>query len=122
MKQKANVNECDVDHWSPIVFASNGGFLDVMEYLLNQNADLNLCSRFDIFPIHHAAREGFIEILDWLFQHGVDLESRNDHGRTAMFHAIYSGHISVFVFFLIIRNLKDTQFYCYPKIYKIVKL
>ena len=63
--------------WTPLHFASDKGFLSIVEYLLNQKADVNAKNNDGQTPLHFATEGGYIDIVQYLTNNGSILDEKN---------------------------------------------
>ena len=63
--------------WTPLHFASNKGFLSVVEYLVNQKADVNAKNNDGQTALHLATEGGYINIVQYLTNNGSILDEKN---------------------------------------------
>ena len=83
--------------WSPLLYASEGGYTEVAETLLEYGADPNQQSEKDkVFPLQRAASNGHFEIVQMLLKQGADVNMQDSkHRATALMYASLNGHIEV---------------------------
>jgi len=63
--------------WTPLHFASDKGFLSIVEYLVNQKADVNSKNNDGQTPLHFATEGGYINIVQYLTNNGSILDEKN---------------------------------------------
>ena len=90
---------CDVvDHsnWSPLIDASNGGFLELVKILLNHQVRINIQTNGKKeTALHHAAYNGHNEVATYLVERGANC-SITDHAGNTPFHiAVAKGDIKL---------------------------
>lgn len=67
---------------------------DVLLLLKNHGADLNQKDKlYQWTPLFHAASEGRVECLRTLLDIGVDADALDEKGFTAMYYAVWEGHL-----------------------------
>jgi len=83
--------------WSPLLYACQGGYLQVAKVLLRNGADPNQQSELDkVTPIERAASNGYFEIVKLLIENGADVDQQNSkHRATALMFASLNGHSEV---------------------------
>jgi ankyrin repeat protein len=94
---KGNVED-DVNgrmHWTVLYCACSSGRLDCVEWLLvHCNANVDACTHNGTTPLIAAAAQGgfcgcFVDVCKMLIQHNADIEATDNHGRNALYWAIY---------------------------------
>lgn len=85
--------QCDVvDHsnWSPLIDASNGGYLELVKILLNHQVRINVqTSGRQETALHHAIYNSHIDVAIYLVERGADC-SLFDSSGASPFHAAIS--------------------------------
>ncbi len=72
----------------PIVWASEGGHLEIVDLLLGNGADYNVC---DNAAIRCASERGHLKVIELLLKHGADCTAQNNY---AIFWASLNGHLA----------------------------
>lgn len=67
--------------WSSAHWAARYGFIDILEYLLEQGADFHLKDLKGDTIMHKAAANAQFKTMQWLLRLGIDFNSRNHHVR-----------------------------------------
>ncbi len=83
--------------WTPLLFASEGGFLEVAEILLLNGANPNITSHKDeVFPLQRAASNGHFKLVELLLDNGANVNAYDGLYRTsALMYASLNGHVDV---------------------------
>jgi ankyrin repeat protein len=95
----ANELTWNKDCWTALHFASSGGHLDVVQYLIEQRQlHAHGIEQSDTTPLHLACREGHLEVVKYLSsieecQFGI--EDKNTYGLTALLAACIHHRIEV---------------------------
>lgn len=87
LKQGHSVNAGDALGWTALHEASNYGYVDVVNVLLDHGADINnrggpCCE--GITPLHDAAACGHLEVIDCLLDRGANPLVRTNNGETPL--------------------------------------
>ncbi|PSN35213.1 hypothetical protein C0J52_16890 [Blattella germanica] len=93
VRHKADVNA--QDSWckrTPLVWASEQGEKEVVQFLLSCGADLNIKDKFNSTALQMAAVKGHCDIVTMLAQHSFDATSCDEHGNTVLHFAAQSGN------------------------------
>ena len=81
----ADVNDKDDNGWSPLLFASGEGHIELSEFVIAKGADLNVkAGHPEMSPLHAAAGENHKEITALLIIKGADVNLKNDDGETPL--------------------------------------
>ena len=81
----ADVNDKDDNGWSPLLFASGEGHIELSEFLIAKGADLNVkAGHPEMSPLHAAAGENHKEITALLIIKAADVNLKNDDGETPL--------------------------------------
>jgi len=68
----ADIHEkCELWDRTPLIFATQGGHKEILEYLISAGADPNYAASGDITALHLAAEAGNSEIVETLLKHKV---------------------------------------------------
>jgi ankyrin repeat protein len=116
-----NVNLRNIYGDTALIWASNNGYLDIVEELIKANADVNLQSNYGntASALICAIKKNNIKIVKALIKAGANLNLQYKNGGTALIWASYDGHIEI-VIELIKANVNiDYKFIKYIKKYNI---
>lgn len=75
-----------------LMWASNGGHIDIVKLLLDRGSDPNLKDEYSSAALIEASRFGFTEIVKLLLDHGADPNIRDNDGGGALIWAASNGH------------------------------
>jgi hypothetical protein len=92
IQRGAELEAKDVDGYTALMYACNGGKIRPAELLLDAGADVNARDNQKSTPIMFAAQHGHAEIVRRLIEHGAEIDARGDHGLTALGFARQNGH------------------------------
>ncbi|KAJ5608079.1 hypothetical protein N7537_004698 [Penicillium hordei] len=70
------------EEWIPLFAASKGGFLDIVQLLIQKGADVGASDTFRETPLYIACENGHIEVVRLLLDKGADVHHRNQFGWT----------------------------------------
>lgn len=83
--------------YSPLIYASRGGYVDVVEYLLKAGANPNKKTvGMESTALHRAAGQGHPEVVRTLLKWGADACARDCDGQTALHKAGKGGYGDVY--------------------------
>ncbi|KAI0295919.1 ankyrin repeat-containing domain protein [Multifurca ochricompacta] len=85
LENPASVNAVDSDTRTPLHWASSGGHLDVVTYLLTNGAEVDKADDNGWTPLHIAVSAGQEETVRELVGAGADVNRKNDKGLTPLF-------------------------------------
>ncbi|KAF4766281.1 hypothetical protein HAV15_010745 [Penicillium sp. str.  len=70
------------EEWIPLLAASQGGFLDIVQLLIQRGADIGASDSFGQTPLYIACEDGHIEVVRLLLDKGADVHHPNQFGWT----------------------------------------
>src|SRR5207253_11243319 len=79
----------------PLHYATIGGNLPIVKYLVQSGANLEAKSPGGLTPLHHAAYEGYLPIVEYLLKEGAHYTSRTKSGKTPKDLARQKGHVDI---------------------------
>lgn len=87
--------------WTPLLLASHGGHMTIVECLLKGGARPEIASSTGVVALHLAAQAGNVKLVEMLCRcPGIELDATMDNGWTALFFAAQNGHWSVAIHLL----------------------
>ncbi|CAJ1367060.1 unnamed protein product [Effrenium voratum] len=86
---------CRNTHATPLLYASAGGHLEVVECLLDAGADKEKANNEGTTPLHVAAFLGHQAIVQCLMDAGADKDRADNEGRSPLHLAAMQGHRTV---------------------------
>ena len=89
---KAYIKEKDDHGNTGLHFASANGYLEIVQYLIQNGAELNLVNDTENTCLHWAALNGHLNIVTLLLENGADPQLKNSSGRSAATLAEQQGH------------------------------
>ena len=110
VENKANVNVCQSEGFTPLHRAAYKGEADVVNYLLDKNANIQAVTKaFKITPLHFATFNGHFETVRMLLQecnynHRV-VNKKDSFGNTALHCAAVSGNSTLVNYLIQKRDL-----------------
>jgi ankyrin repeat protein len=74
-------------NWTPLHFASNDGFTDVVQLLLEHRANVNAKDQAKNIhvPLGNASMHGHLDVVRLLLDHGADVHARNGPHRSTSY-------------------------------------
>jgi hypothetical protein len=125
----ANVNTENKYGSTPLILATYGRHLDIVEYLIDHGADVNVKNEDGNTPLWWAANEGHTELVRCLIDKGADVNAKGEYGYTPLFNAGFNGNLEVFKYLIenganvnIKSNNGYTLIYYYPGIYQHIEV
>ncbi|KAK7079725.1 Histone-lysine N-methyltransferase ehmt1, partial [Halocaridina rubra] len=95
-----SINMQDEGGWTPLVWASENRFINVVKFLLDRGGNPQLCDVEQNTALHWAAFSGSTQICSMLLDRGCSLRSMNAHGDTPLHIAARQNHADAVVVFL----------------------
>ncbi|XP_068231121.1 uncharacterized protein G9a isoform X2 [Palaemon carinicauda] len=95
-----SINTQDEGGWTPLVWASENRFINVVKYLVDHGGNPQLCDVEQNTALHWAAFSGSTQICSMLLDRGCSLRSMNAHGDTPLHIAARQNHADAVVLFL----------------------
>ena len=80
---------------TPLHYASQGGHLEIVEFLIARGADVNSKNIADETPLHYAAALGHKKVVDLLIDKEAILASENINGSIPLHNAANNGQIDI---------------------------
>jgi ankyrin repeat protein len=68
----ADVNCKDNDGWTPLMWSSNNGHLEIVNVLIENGTDVNCKSNYGSSPLICSSYKGYLEIVKVLIENGAD--------------------------------------------------
>lgn len=89
----ASVDAVNKNGVTPLASASDNGYVDMVEFLINSGADVN-ASRFDdhFTPLLYACQGGHLEVARVLLNNGAQVNLHSIHRATPLMWAAAQGH------------------------------
>lgn len=80
------------DHHTPIMVASQNGFVGSVRFLIHKGATLEHKDAEGMSALMRATHENQVTVVKLLLDAGADVEARNSEGMSALMWAAYEGH------------------------------
>ncbi|CAK9034713.1 Kinase D-interacting substrate of 220 kDa B (Ankyrin repeat-rich membrane-spanning protein B), partial [Durusdinium trenchii] len=90
-KDPIDVNAPDAYGCQPIVWASRNGYVETMNYILEQGGDIESSGFGGMRPLHHACNQLRDGVLSRLLELGADVNAADDNGNVALHFASERG-------------------------------
>jgi len=85
-----------VDAYSPLYFASLGGFYDLAEHLVGRHPEqINARGGYMVAPLVAALRGKYFHVAELLHQHGADVDVRDIYNDTPLREASWAGLLDI---------------------------
>jgi len=97
MVKQLHLQGAKIDHagWNPLIYAATNGFLNIIEYLLDEKVDINATSPNGTTALMMAVRSNHFDAAKLLLKRGANVNIRNENGENALYWAEKAGYISV---------------------------
>ena len=98
MEQGADKDKCDSGGWTPLVYASAKGRLDIVQYLVKQGEDMDKTTKYEsdrFTPLSGAAFYGHLDTVRYLLEQGADRDKADEDGFTPLHDAAREGHLEI---------------------------
>lgn len=92
------LNWADLDKrgQTPLIQAARGGFLEIVQLLVEHGADVNVASSSGKTALSWSAYKGHVQIVQFLLaQEGIDVNKPDNHGSTALIKTALCGNIEL---------------------------
>jgi ankyrin repeat protein len=90
-----DINVKDAESASPITYASEQGYYEIVEMLLAKGASVFDRADMQRQPLHKACSGGHLEIVKLLIKHGADIFEKDCFDFDALVTAVQYGHLDV---------------------------
>jgi len=100
LEKGADVNAKSKYGSTPLHYASNNGYENIVRLLLENNADDSMKSKGGLTAFHYAALGGYKNIAQLLLNNGADINEKSNNGSTPLHYAARTDH-EIFTFFLL---------------------
>lgn len=90
-----DINTKDDEKASPITYASEQGYYEIVEMLLAKGASVFDRADMQRQPLHKACSGGHLEIVKLLIKHGADIFEKDCIDFDALVTAVHHGHLDV---------------------------
>ncbi len=102
-----DINQCDLDNKSPLIYAVLKQDLLLVEYLLKHNADINIISNEKCSALCYAAENDLTEICQLLIDNGADVNQYDFNMRTILMRKL--NYMTEPTFNIFIKNTNWSQ-------------
>jgi ankyrin repeat protein len=91
-----DIHEKDRNGSSPIIWASQKGFVDIVKLLLSKCANIHDKDMLGDSPIIKASMQGHDDIVQLLLSQGANIHDKNNNGWSPIIYATYyRGHVDI---------------------------
>ena len=99
--QKVNVNARDVAGKTALMYAASGGYLKIMDFLIQNGANINARSDDNKSVLMYAAIGGHLDVIKYLVEEKkVNITEKNNADMTAFIWAAAYGHLEIVKYFV----------------------
>ncbi|MFM6122711.1 MAG: ankyrin repeat domain-containing protein, partial [Sphaerospermopsis kisseleviana] len=92
----ANVDGCDRNGTTALMFAANLGYTEIVRSLLDFGANINLPRKtYGLTALMLAASNNQVDIVKLLISKDADINAVNEDGSTALMAAAQKGHLEI---------------------------
>ena len=86
---KVDINPQNFEGKTPLYWvlsncSSKGGFVDMVQRLLEYGADPNICNNDHTTPLHQASSRGLLDAARLLLGHGANVDVKDEEGKTPL--------------------------------------
>lgn len=85
---------------TPLMEAAQEGQIEVVKYLIEKGADVKATTKSDDTALHFACEQGHTDIAEILLNSNADLEYKTECGRTPLMKASRAGHLCTVQFLI----------------------
>ena len=103
----ADVKAEDDYGYTALMWASQSGHKEVVEFLIQNGADVNQKDNNGCTALMEASKSGHKEVVELLIQQGVDINQKDNYGATALIRASKRGYEEIVE--LLIQNGADVN-------------
>ncbi len=89
------VNATDSTGRTPLMWASTGGYIEIIESLIAGGAQLDMKDGYGNTALMHAVSYGHIKVAKILMEAGADINASTEHGSTALNLASQEGYTEI---------------------------
>ncbi|XP_061189952.1 uncharacterized protein LOC133197762 [Saccostrea echinata] len=90
-----NLNSADTFNPKLLFVASENGYIETVEQLVNQGADVSIYNDDKITPLYLASQNGHMEIVQYLIEHGANVNIYDIENVTPLSMASQNGHTEI---------------------------
>jgi len=85
------MNTISNDGGTPLYFACQEGYIDILEQLVENGANINKENNDDRSPLYIACLQGHENVVKYLVEHGADINKENNDDRSPLYIACLQG-------------------------------
>ena len=94
-EKKVDINYTNEDGETPLIVASQLGYLHICELLISSGADINSVDKYRQTSLHWASLKGHLSICELLISNGADVNYEDEYGRIPLLLASENNHVKV---------------------------
>jgi len=99
-RKSADVNVNNYRQETPLFHASEGGYREIVEILIENGAAVDIKNICGETPLFRASEKGYKEIVELLIKNGANVDTKDENNRTPLSHATVKGHKAIVELFL----------------------
>jgi ankyrin repeat protein len=92
---ETNMEAREAENNTPLHYASDNGFADVVQELINNGADINSKCDCEWTPLHWACQNGHPKVVQILIDHGASINEQDSSDATPLHYASSNGRLDV---------------------------
>ena len=87
VERGVDVDAITVEGITPLMYASQNGYIEIMEYLISKGADVNATPYNNVTPLIGAVRTGHYKAVKILLEAGAKVDAKDELDLTSLMHA-----------------------------------
>ncbi len=88
LDQGADIEACDSDGLTSLMFAAEYGFIDAVNHLIKAGANIEAVANTGETPLHIASGHGRVECMKALIDYGANIDAQDEEGNTSLARAV----------------------------------
>jgi ankyrin repeat protein len=115
LEQKAGTEEGGQYGWTPLMWASLAGKIEIAKLLVQYGANVNACDKYNESCIHLAIRNLHTSMVEFLIESGAEPNRKGDEQDSPFLCAVNKGDYNTCKLLLQYTNVNDTTAVCFFK-------